>query len=80
MVYKYGAMISNQTGQEIQKVALLPVASIPPERRLPLINQNNCPAPPIVGGFQMPLPGLSGGRPEVEGEPALDWHCYLGSR
>ena len=40
-----------------------------------------CSIPPIVGGFQMLLPGISGSNPdESELENSLDWHCYLGSK
>ncbi len=63
-----------------------PVAGLLPKAtRLPVLQL--CPpepntnlALPIVGGFQMPLPGLLGRNPEVGPEQSLDWHCYLGSR
>jgi hypothetical protein len=38
-------------------------------------------APPIVGGFQMPLPGFPGGSTdEKERAASHEWHYYLGSR
>ena len=38
-------------------------------------------SPPIVGGFQIPLPGITGDTPgETEADEPHDWHCYLGSR
>jgi len=58
-----------------EMIGLLPTVSMlwPPEPRI-------CNAPPIVGGFQMPLPGLSGSCSEIEDERPFDWHCYLGSK
>ncbi len=61
-------------------VGLLPKATQPPVLQLCSPELKTTLALPIVGGFQMPLPGLLGRNAEVGPEQSLDWHCYLGSR
>jgi hypothetical protein len=58
----------------------LPAAKPPPVLQLCPPQLKEYAAPPIVGGFQMPLPGISSCNQEVEPQHSLDWHYYLGSK
>ena len=60
---------------------LLPVVKASPLLLLSPPERKKTVTPPIVGGFQMPLPGIvEGAAGEEELAGAHDWHCYLGSR
>jgi hypothetical protein len=61
-------------------IGLLPAATLPEVLKLCPPEPKICNVPPIVGGFQMPLPGFSGRDTDIEAEQSLDWHCYLGSK
>ena len=61
-------------------ISLLPAANARPALQLCPPEPKACAIPPMVGGFQIPLPGLSLCNHEVEPEQSLDWHCYLGSK
>ena len=62
-------------------IGLLPVAEQPPVLLLRPPEPKLSAAPPIVGGFQMPLPGFPGGSAdEKERAASHEWHYYLGSR
>jgi len=73
-------MITDTTTKGIAAIGLLPTATTPVALRLCPPEPKLCAVPPIVGGFQMPLPGFLGRNPELEPEQSLDWHCYLGSK
>ncbi len=61
-------------------IGLLPMPTKPPALQLCPPEPKVCAVSPIVGGFQVPLPGLTGCEHDLEPEESLDWHCYLGSK